>query len=128
MALFVNAFPATLPKLWLAIKVVAPGNNPLHSLTLRVLNNEDELQKIIVEDDQLASASDLVSNLTEKELNSRAQVTQFMLVFSPMQFDGPGTLKVRSFAKCPCGSFAGAIGLTHRALRDGIYAYVQTQK
>jgi len=92
--LFVKAFPATLPKLCIAVKVATPGDNPLKSLTLRVLKDDEQLQEIAVEEDQLASASDLDSDLSDEDKNNRVQVTQFMLVFSPMQLDNPCTLRV----------------------------------
>jgi hypothetical protein len=103
--LFVNVFPAILPKLCLAIKVVTPGDNPLQSLTLRVLKDDEELQEIIVGDDQLASASDLVSDLPDEDKVSRVQVTQFMLTFSPMQLDGP--CKLRVLAQTESGELKG---------------------
>jgi hypothetical protein len=89
--LFVPAFPVTLPKLCLSARIVTPANEPLRTLILRVLKDEENLQELTLDEDQLAAASDADEDATEE----RIQMTQFMLVFSPIQFDEPCTLKVR---------------------------------
>lgn len=89
--LFVPAFPVTLPKLCLSVRIVTPANEPLRTLILRVLKDEENLQELTLDEDQLAAASDADEDATEE----RIQMTQFMLVFSPIQFDEPCTLKVR---------------------------------
>lgn len=93
--LFVPGFPVTLPKLCLSVKVVTSAGEPPHSLTLRVLKDDNTLQEIVVEEDQLASASGLADDLTDEEQKDRVQLAHFLLVFSPLQLDGPCTLKVR---------------------------------
>lgn len=89
--LFVPAFPVTLPKLCLSVRIVTPASEPLRTLILRVLKDEENLQELTLDEDQLAAASDADEDATEE----RIQMTQFMLVFSPIQFDEPCTLKVR---------------------------------
>lgn len=89
--LFVPAFPVTLPKLCLSVRIVTPANEPLRTLILRVLKDEENLQELTLDEDQLAAASDVDEDATEEQI----QMTQFMLVFSPIQFDEPCTLKVR---------------------------------
>ncbi|TVR67173.1 MAG: hypothetical protein EA420_00840 [Candidatus Competibacteraceae bacterium] len=89
--LFVPAFPVTLPKLCLSVRIVTPANEPLRTLILRVLKDEENLQELTLDEDQLAAASDADEDAAEE----RIQMTQFMLVFSPIQFDEPCTLKVR---------------------------------
>ena len=96
--LFVPAFPATLPKLCLSIKIVTPEYEPIRSLTLRVLKDEDVLQEVVVDEAQLAAASDSPEDeqeVDQEDHNGRVHVAPFMLVFSPMVFDHPCTLRVR---------------------------------
>lgn len=93
--LFVPAFPVTLAKLCLSVKIVTPADEPLRALNLRVLRDEETLQEIALDEEQLAAASDSAEEMTEEQRNERAQMAQFMLVFSPIQFDGPCTLQVR---------------------------------
>lgn len=93
--LFVPAFPVTLPKLCLSVKVVTPADQPLSSLKLHVLKDEETLQEIALDEKQLATASDSAEDLPEEQRKERVQMTQFVLVFSPIQFDGPCTLGVR---------------------------------
>ncbi len=88
--LFVPSFPATLPKLCLSVKIVTPAEQPLQELKLVVFKDDDTLQEIELEKEQLAEASDSIEEKTEE----KAMVAQFMLVFSPIQFDGPCTLRV----------------------------------
>lgn len=92
--LFVQAFPVTLPKLCLSVKVVTPADEPLRVLNLRILRDEETLQEIGLDEEQLAAASDSADGMTEEQRKERVQMAQFMLVFSPIQFDEPCTLRV----------------------------------
>jgi len=94
-ALFVQAFPVTLPKLCLSVKIVTPADEPLQVLNLRILRDEETLQEITLDEEQLAAAFDSAEEMTEEQRKERVQMAQFMLVFSPIQFDGPCTLRVR---------------------------------
>lgn len=89
--LFVPSFPATLPKLCLSVKTVIPADEPLQEFKLVVFKDDDALQEIELDKEQLAEASDSIEEKTEE----KAMVAQFMLVFSPIQFDDPCTLRVR---------------------------------
>lgn len=93
--LLVPAFPITLAKLCLSVKIVTPADDPLRVLNLRVLRDEETLQEIALDEEQLAAASDSAEEMTEEQRNERVQIAQFMLIFSPIQFDGPCTLRVR---------------------------------
>lgn len=93
-ALFVPAFPVTLPKLCVSVKVVTSADEPLRSLSLRVLKDHDTMQEIAVDEEHLAAASDSAEDMTEVQRKERVQMAQFILVFSPIQFDGPCTLRV----------------------------------
>ncbi|MGB5098912.1 MAG: hypothetical protein WBN82_13495 [Porticoccaceae bacterium] len=104
-SLFVQAFPVTLAKLCLSVKIVTPADQPLRSLKLRVLKNEDVLQEIVVDEEQLAAASDLTDDSTEEPGKERVHVTQFMLVFSPIEFDGPCIFRV--LAQTEDGEYSG---------------------
>lgn len=93
--LFVTEFPVTLPKLCLSVKIISPADEPLRELSLRILRDEETLQELALGEEQLAEASDSTEDMTEEQRKERIQVAQFMLVFSPIQFDGPCTLRVR---------------------------------
>ena len=93
--LFVPAFPVTLPKLCLSVKIVTPADEPLRVLNLCVLRDEETLQEIALAEEQLAAASDSAEEITEEQRKERVQMAQFMLVFTPIQFEEPCTLRVR---------------------------------
>jgi len=93
--LFVRAFPVTLPKLCLSVKIVTPADEPLKVLNLRVLRDEETLQEIALDEGQLADAIDSAEEMTEEQRKERVQMAQFMLVFSPIQFEDACTLRVR---------------------------------
>jgi hypothetical protein len=94
-SLFVNAFPVTLPKLCLFVKVVTPADEPIRILNLRVLRDDEVLQEIALDEEKLAADLDSDNKLTEDERKTRVRMAQFMLVFSPIQFEDACTLKVR---------------------------------
>jgi hypothetical protein len=94
--LYVPDFPVTLPKLCLSVKIITPADEPLRSLSLRVLKDEEVLQEIALNEEQLGAASDSAEDMTEEQKKERVQMAQFVLVFSPIQLDGPCTLRVRA--------------------------------
>ncbi|MCP5427459.1 MAG: hypothetical protein H6964_12015 [Chromatiaceae bacterium] len=93
--LFVPVFPVTLPKLCLFVKIVTPAQEPLRVLNLSVLRDEETLQEITLDEEQLTAASDSAEEISEEQRKERVLMAQFMLVFSPIQFAGPCTLRVR---------------------------------
>ena len=94
--LYVQKFPVALPKLCLAIKVITSRDKPLKSIKLRVLKDDETFKEIIVDEDQLsASIEELQNEQQKKEQNNLVQSAQFVIIFSPMQLDGPCSLKVR---------------------------------
>ncbi len=93
--LFVPTFPVTLPKLCLSVKIVTPAEELLRSLSLRVLKDEETLQEIALDEKQLAAASDSAEEMTEEQKKERVHVAQFVLVFSPIQFEEPCILRIR---------------------------------
>jgi hypothetical protein len=92
--LFVPAFPVTLPKLCLSVKIVTRVDKPLQELNLRVLRDDEPLQEIVLDEEQLAAASVSAVEMTEEQQKEQVQIAQFMLVFSPIQFNKPCTLRV----------------------------------
>ncbi len=94
--LFVPAFPITLPKLCLLVKIVTPADEPLRELSLRVMLNEETLQVLALDEEQLTAASDLAEEMSEEQRKERVLMTQFMLAFSPIQFKKTCTLRVRA--------------------------------
>jgi hypothetical protein len=93
--LFVTRFPALLPKLCLAVKVVTPADQPFRSLQLRVFQDEGVLQEIRVGEAELAAGCDWIEEMTAEQAKPPLQVAQFMLVYAPLQLTGPCTLGVR---------------------------------
>lgn len=96
--LFVPVFPVTLPKLCISVKIVTPANEPLRSLTLRVLKDDEILQEIVFDKEQLVSASKVLVELSDEERRLRVQMPQFLLAFSPLHLDKACTLRVRALA------------------------------
>ncbi|WP_295433096.1 hypothetical protein [uncultured Thiodictyon sp.] len=106
--LIVPAFPVTLPKLCLSVRIVTPTGEPLSSLTLRIWKDDKILQEMVLAEDQLAAASSDATDemIGEQQKNGvRVSVSQVLLVFSPIQFDEPCVLKVR--AQTETGELAG---------------------
>lgn len=98
-ALLVPAFPATLPKLCVSVTIVTPVNEPLRSLTLRVLKDDETLQEIVFDKEQLASASNVFAELNDEERQRRhAQTLQALLAFTPLHLEKACALKVRVLA------------------------------
>lgn len=97
-ALLVPALPVTLPKLCISIKIVTSANEPLRSLTLRVLKDDEILQEIVFDKEQLVSASEVLAELSDEERRLRVQMPQFLLAFSPLHLDKACTLRVRALA------------------------------
>jgi hypothetical protein len=64
-------------------------------LTLQVLKDGETLQELIVDDAELAAASAVDADMEVNQRADRLLMAQFMLVFSPIHFDGPCVLKVR---------------------------------
>lgn len=98
--LIVPTFPVTLPKLCLVVKIVTPADEPLRLLRLRVLKDDAVLQEIEVDEQQLTAASNSADDLTEESRTERRHIAQFLLVFSPIRFDEPCTLRVRVRTEC----------------------------
>ena len=94
-SLFVHQFPAVLPKLCLAVKVLAPAGDPITEMKLQVLKDEEVLQEIALDEQQLTAASESTDEDADSSSQLRVQMAQFMLAFSPIQFEAPCTLKVR---------------------------------
>jgi Family of unknown function (DUF6941) len=94
--LIVQSFPVTLPKLCLSVKIVTPPNQPLRSLILRVLKDEEIMQEITVDEKDLVSASEPYENMKAEDHKHRLQLANFFLVFSPLVLDGPCILRVRA--------------------------------
>lgn len=97
--MIVSSFPATLPKLCIALKVVTPITKPMESLTIRITKNDDELQKITVSDEQIEAAR-LGSKEAIKEGLLEAQIFNYITAFSPFQLDGPCVVRVRAQTEC----------------------------
>lgn len=93
--LYVQAFPVALPKLCVAIKVVTPRDKPLDSIRLRILKDDETFQEITVDEGQLSASMESLNGQIKSELKNLAQTASFVIVFSPMQLDGPCTLRVR---------------------------------
>jgi len=92
--LFVPAFPVTLPKLCLSVKIVTPAEEPFRFLTLRILKDAETMWEIALDEEQLAAISDSTKSMTERQRKGRVHRAQATLIFSLMQFDEPCTLGV----------------------------------
>ncbi len=93
--LFVQGFPVVLPKLCLAVKLVAAADDQMDRIRLHVLKDEELVREMIVDEQQLAAASDTAEDGPNDAESHQFQVTQFFVVFSPMHFESPCTLRVR---------------------------------
>lgn len=94
--MLVPAFPVIIPKLCLLVKILAPADDPINSMTVRVLRNDEVLQEINIDEDQLNAA--IPPNKDEsdsKDRGSRVQSAQLILIYSPIQFDDPSKIRVR---------------------------------
>lgn len=95
--LYVNRFPAILPKLCLDIKVITPSDKPADSFVLYILKDEDVLQEITLTEEDIANGFNLSehNNKLPEELEKIALVTGVQIIFSPLQLDEPCRLRVK---------------------------------
>ncbi len=93
--LLVPAFPVALPKLCLFVNIVTPAEKPFRSLGLRVLKDGETMREIASDEEQLAAFSDLAEGMTEEQRKMHVLPNQVTVTFSPMQFDGSCTTRVR---------------------------------
>ncbi len=95
-SLIVASFPITLPKLCVSIRIISPVQNPIESLTVQILKDDEVLQELVIDDEQLAKSRESIPNLSSDEQQDGVQVFHAMTAFSPIQFDGPCALRVRA--------------------------------
>ncbi len=94
-SMYVNKFPAILPKIGLSVKVISPAEQPLRSMTLRVLRDDEALQTIELNEDQLKEASQDAEDISEEDQKQKVQLAQFILMFTPLELAAPCKLRVR---------------------------------
>lgn len=94
--LLVRNFPSTLPKLCILIRVVTQASEPVQSLTLRILKDEETFAELPVRQNQLAGTSQASE---DEEDDGKLQVTQCLLVFSPFAVEKPCTLRIRAITE-----------------------------
>ncbi len=97
--LYTEVFPVTLPKLCILVKVVTPFSNPLQSLKIRILKDEDTLQEIDIPEDALAKAARSAKDVPEDDITLRANILNNFLIFSPLELTSPGHIRVRAFTE-----------------------------
>lgn len=93
--LLVPAFPVTLPKLCLVIKVLTPAEKPFARLTLRVLKDNEVLIEGNLDETQLSGTLNATPNTVE-ENEDRLLMFMSIFVFSPLHLEGPCILRVRA--------------------------------
>jgi hypothetical protein len=93
--LFVPTFPATLPKLCLAMNVLTPADRPFAKLTVRLLKDEEVLFEGTLDDAQLSAAVDLPTD-DAMMAKDRILAVPSIIVFSPFVLEGPCTVRVRA--------------------------------
>lgn len=93
--MYVQQFPATLPKLWIMATYTAASDKPPKSLKIRVFKNFEPLVDLDATNDyllELANARDPVVPMpdgTQRVISSHMHVC-----FSPLVLDGPCMLRV----------------------------------
>lgn len=97
--LFVNAFPITLPKLCLSVKVVTPASNPLQSLKIRVLKDEEIMQEINIDENVLTKSAESAKEIPDDDDILRIKVFNSVLIFSPLELTSPCHITVRAFTE-----------------------------
>lgn len=95
-SLIVSAFPIILPKFCVSLRVLSPYQLPIESMTVKIIKDDEVLLQHSTSDEQLAKAASERSDTPDDEQQDRVRVFQFMTTFSPIQFDGPCSLRVRA--------------------------------
>lgn len=92
--MLVPGFPATLPKFYIAFKVLIPSDNPSDSVTIRVLKGEQLIGEMKYDSPQhpIEGMPDSV-NLKDLE---RVTIIQSAFAFSPLVIEAPCNLKLRA--------------------------------
>lgn len=93
--MLVSEFPAVLPKLCLALSVVAPTLNPFRKLTLRILKDKEILAEGSLGEAELKNFVEATNDVAEDDHKDRVQIFRSNFVFSPFKLDGPCILRVR---------------------------------
>lgn len=86
--MYVRAFPITLARLCIVVKVVTPVELPFESLGLRVLKDDEILQEVTVGDEDLASAAASASASNNTESDNSFIIIQFNIAYSPLAVEG----------------------------------------
>jgi len=93
--LLVPTFPATLPKLCIAMTLVTPATTPFRKLSLRVLKDSEVLVQGALDEAKLIDLVDKTDEAPTSEHNDRVAMLQSYFVFSPFQVDAPCVIRVR---------------------------------
>lgn len=88
--MYINTFPAVLPKLCVQVKVHAPADRPFAKLILRVLRDDQQLIEMPATEAVLASAR------AERPGSPGGQFLNALLVMLPFPVEGPCLLRVEA--------------------------------
>ena len=105
-ALIVPELPATLPRLCLVARLIAPLAQPPRSVTLRVFKDDQLVQEVAARKEDLADMLRAAAHYPAQTRSERVQIVQFLVEFSPFQLDRPGLLRVH--AETDLGRLEGA--------------------
>ena len=95
-ALIVPELPATLPRLCLVARLIAPLAQPPRSVTLRVFKDDQIVQEVAARKEDLADMLRAAAHYPAQTRSVRVQIMQFLVEFAPFQLDRPGLLRVHA--------------------------------
>lgn len=95
-ALIVPELPATLPRLCLVARLIAPLAQPPRLVTLRVFKDDQLVQEVAARKEDLTDMLRAAAHYPAQTRSERVQIVQFLVEFSPFQLDRPGLLRVHA--------------------------------
>lgn len=91
--LLVPTFPMALPKLCLMLRIITPAEQPLRSVTMRILKDDAVLVETSLNEGQLTIPEPFPEMIPDN--GERVRILAMPFMFSPFNLDTPCTLRVR---------------------------------
>ncbi|TKA90374.1 DUF6941 family protein [Halopseudomonas bauzanensis] len=94
-SLLVNEFPVTMPKLCARLDLVTPASRLFEHIEIQILLNEKKIGDLKLASDELnkSQPEHHISSVRDDQ-SELAQTLHFDFVFSPIQLDAPGRLRI----------------------------------
>ena len=97
--IFVNEFPVTLLKLCISIQLTSLASNPVKTLTLKVLKNDEELSVSNIDESAMSAALSASPCSDETPIESSRIIVGADIALLNLKLDGPTKFKIRALTE-----------------------------